>query len=339
MIGIDLELRGCTVLIAGSKSGSKNTALRFQAEGATVLTADGPFQAIQLLEQAGLLVICDAEPLRFASVVQAARIPVMHLGPATRAGSITLLGGGPGALDLLTLRGVRALAEAEIVFADRLGPAAHLPALAPQAQIVDVGKLPGHHKLTQRDIEALMIEAARGGAAVVRLKGGDPFVFGRGFEEIAAATAAGIPISVIPGLSSCITVPAAAGIPVTARGVNTMFTVVSAHDPLSDAQLDHLAKLGGSIVILMGMGTIEQTVAGLHRVGMDPQMPCAIVESGTTDIQRTSCTRLAHLAETARGHSNPAVIVIGEVAGLPATLVNAAAQEEPATLAAQLEVA
>ena len=328
MIGIDLELRGCTVLIAGSRSGSKNTAKRFEAEGATVLAAEEPFEAIQLLEQAGMLVICDADPLRFTSLVQAACIPVIRLRPTPESGSITLLGGGPGALDLLTLRGVRALAEAEIVFADRLGPAAHLPELAPQADIIDVGKRPGHHKLTQRDIEAQIIDAARGGSRVVRLKGGDPFVFGRGFEEVAAATAAGIPVSVIPGLSSCITVPAAAGIPVTARGVNTMFTVVSAHDPLSDAQLEHLSKLGGSIVILMGMGTVEQTAAGLRRVGMDPRMPCAIIESGTTDIQRTSCTRLAELADTARGHANPAVIVIGEVAGLPASL-----------LAQQLEVA
>lgn len=339
MIGIDLELTGCTVLIAGSKSGSNKAVKRFKSQGATVLTAQEPFTAIQLLEQASLLVICDAEPDRFASVTQASRIPVMHLEPTSQTGSITLLGGGPGALDLLTLRGVHALADAEVIFADRLGPAEHLPLLAPQAKIIDVGKLPGHHKLTQREIEAQMIETARGGANVVRLKGGDPFVFGRGYEEITAATAAGIPVNVIPGLSSCLTVPAVAGIPVTARGINTMFTVVSAHDPLTDIQLEHLSKLGGSIVILMGMGTIEQTVAGLHRVGMDGQMPCAIIESGTTQKQRTSYTQLDKLAQTARGHSNPAVIVIGQVAGLPATLASIAVQDEPGLLAPQLEVA
>jgi len=332
MIGIDLELSQCMVLIAGSRSASKTTADRFSAEGCSLLFAEDAQQALGQLEQAGLLVICDHRPERFDQVAAEAKVPVLRAAPSAATGSITLLGGGPGALDLMTLRGVRALAEAEVVFADRLGPSEHLAVLAPQATIIDAGKLPGHHKLTQRQIEARMIEAAQAGAKVVRLKGGDPFVFGRGFEEVAAATAAKIPVSVIPGLSSCITVPAAAGIPVTARGVNTMFTVVSGHDPLSEQQLEQLAKLGGTIVILMGMGTIEQTVSGLLRVGMAKDMPCAIVQSGTTDIQRTSHAPLSSLAEVARAHSNPAVIVIGEVAQLPQSLLDAvpAASTEPA---------
>lgn len=329
MIGIDLDLASCAVLLAGSKSGSKNTAARYRAEGCEVLIAEEPEQIPALSAHAGLLVICDGAPQRFAAAAHAARLPIIHAAPAAATGSITLLGGGPGALDLITLRGLRALAEAEIVFADRLGPGEHLAVLAPQARIIDAGKLPGHHKLTQREIEAQMIAAARTGAKVVRLKGGDPFVFGRGFEEVAAATAAGIEVTVIPGLSSCITVPAAAGIPVTARGVATMFTVVSAHDPLTDAQLGHLAGLGGSIVILMGMGTIEQTAAGLRRVGMDAQMPCAIIQCGTTRAQRTTHARLSQLPAAARHHANPAVIVIGEVAGLPASLASTALAHEP----------
>jgi len=324
MIGIDLELSQCTVLIVGSKSASKTTADRFLAEGCTLLFAQDAQLAQQLLGQASLLVICDHHPERFDQLAAEAKIPVLRAAPAATTGTITLLGGGPGALDLLTLRAVRALAEAEVVFADRLGPSEHLALLAPQATIVDAGKLPGHHKLTQREIEARMIQAAQAGAKVVRLKGGDPFVFGRGFEEVAAATAAKIPVNVIPGLSSCITVPAAAGIPVTARGVNTMFTVVSGHDPISDNQLEQLAKLGGTIVILMGMGTIEQTVSGLLRVGMSQDMPCAIVQSGTTEVQSTSHAPLSSLAAAARAHSNPAVIVIGEVAALPQSLLSAA---------------
>ena len=324
MIGIDLELSQCMVLIAGSRSASSTTAERFRAEGCTLLFAEDAPQALEQLGQAGLLVICDPDPQRFEQVVAAAKVPVLRAAPSTATGSITLLGGGPGALDLMTLRGVRALAAAQVVFADRLGPSEHLSVLAPHAKIIDAGKLPGHHKLTQRQIEAMMIEAAQAGAKVVRLKGGDPFVFGRGFEEVAAATAAKIPVSVIPGLSSCITVPAAAGIPVTARGVNTMFTVVSGHDPLTTGQLEHLAKLGGTIVILMGMGTIEQTVSGLLQVGMPADMPCAIVQSGTTQVQSTSHAPLSKLAAAARSHSNPAVIVIGEVADLPQSLLNAA---------------
>lgn len=328
MIGVDLELAQCMVLIVGNRTANRTVTERFLAQGSTLLFAEDPQQAAELIGQAGLLVVCDAEPERFDAVVSTARIPVMRAQPAAPAGSITLLGGGPGALDLMTLRGVRALAEAEVIYADRLGPSEHLAVLAPQAKIIDAGKLPGHHKLTQREIEAQMIQSAKAGAKVVRLKGGDPFVFGRGFEEVAAATEANVPVSVIPGLSSCITVPGAAGIPVTARGVNTMFTVVSGHDPLSLDQLEHLAKLGGSIVILMGMGTVEQTVSGLLQVGMPKDMPCAIIQSGTTDIQRTSHTQLDQLAGTARNHSNPAVIVIGEVAALPQSLVQAVPTEQ-----------
>lgn len=328
MIGVDLDLSQSVVLVLGNQGANKHVTQRFEAHGCTVLVADSEQQAAQLTGQANLLVVCDADPQRFDEMVAAAKLPVMRAQPSTGAGSITLLGGGPGALDLLTLRGVRALAEAEIVYADRLGPSEHLAVLAPQAKIVDVGKLPGHHKLTQREIEAQMIAAAQGGAKVVRLKGGDPYVFGRGFEEVAAATKAKVPVSVVPGLSSCITVPGAAGIPVTARGVNTMFTVVSGHDPLGLDQLEQLSKLGGSIVILMGMGTIEQTVSGLLQVGMAKDMPCAIIQSGTTEVQRTSHTQLESLAATAREHSNPAVIVIGEVAALPQSLLQAVPTEQ-----------
>ncbi|WP_159612434.1 uroporphyrinogen-III C-methyltransferase [Glutamicibacter sp. JC586] len=327
MIGIDLELSQCVVLVLGNQSANKTVAKRLSAQGCTLLFAEEPAQGLELIGQASLLMICDAAPQRFDEVVSNARIPVMRSEPSPATGTITLLGGGPGALDLLTLRGVRALAEAEIIYADRLGPSEHLALLAPQAKIIDAGKLPGHHKLTQREIEAQMIASAQSGAKVLRLKGGDPYVFGRGFEEVAAATKAGVPVSVIPGLSSCITVPGAAGIPVTARGVNTMFTVVSGHDPLGVEQLEQLSKLGGSIVILMGMGTIEQTVSGLLQVGMAKDMPCAIIQSGTTEAQSTSHATLDGLAAMARSHSNPAVIVIGEVAALPQSLLQAVPTE------------
>ncbi len=238
------------------------------------------------------------------------------------SGRISLVGGGPGALDLLTLRAARVLSEADVVFYDRLGPGKHLSELAPHARLVDVGKTPGHHKVSQREIEQRMIEAASAGAHVVRLKGGDPYVFGRGYEEVHAARAAGLEVDVIPGLSSSIAVPAAAGIPVTSRSVTTSFTVISGHDPLSDEQLTHLAALGSTIVVLMGMGTLEHTCAGLLRRGLVASTPCAIIEQGCTESQRTLHSTLGSLATDARAHhcANPAVIVIGEVAALPLAL-------------------
>lgn len=325
MIGNNLCVQDSVVMLAGALSGSRQAAAHLTARGARIVAVPSPQAGLDALERANLLVICDSTPQRFHALRAAAKLrglPVIELEPAAAHGSITLVGGGPGAMDLLTLAAVKALAQADVVFVDRLGPADMVPVLAPQASIVDVGKRPGHHKLPQTQIEEQMISAAREGLQVIRLKGGDPFVFGRGFEEMASATRAGIPVSVIPGLSSCITVPAAAGIPVTARGVNRVFSVISGHDPLEESQLTQLTGLGGTIVILMGMGTLEMTVAGFLAHGMSPDMPCAIVESGTTGSQRTTHATLASLARTARvrGCRNPAVIVIGEVAALPQTL-------------------
>ncbi|WP_404286919.1 uroporphyrinogen-III C-methyltransferase [Glutamicibacter arilaitensis] len=326
MSGLAFEVTGCTLLLAGDSCGARRAAEHFTAQGAHVLSVDTSAAGRAVLDTASLLVICDASPERFQSLRESAQrggLPVLIRQPVAETGQITLVGGGPGALDLLTVRAVTALADADIVFVDRLGPGDLVGRLAPQAVIVDVGKQPGHHKVTQSQIEERMLVAAQAGSNVVRLKGGDPFVFGRGFEEMAAASKAGIAISVVPGLSSCITVPAAAGIPVTARGVNRVFSVISGHDPLEERQLEQLTGLGGTIIILMGMGTLESTVSGLLRQGMATTMPCAIIESGTTGDQRTTFATLATLTESsrARGCANPAVIVIGEVAALPQKLL------------------
>ncbi|MCW4465756.1 uroporphyrinogen-III C-methyltransferase [Glutamicibacter sp. MNS18] len=319
-----LHLAGCTVLLAGERVAARHAGRQLEAESAVVHRVSNDWEGLARLRHAGLLVICDKDPARFALLTAAAHsrgIPVSIREPSPLAGSLTLVGGGPGALDLLTLRAVTALQRADVVFHDRLGPGQHLHELAPQAQLVDVGKQPGHHKVTQRQIEEQMIAAALKGQQVARLKGGDPFVFGRGFEEVAAATAAGISVHVVPGLSSAISVPAAAGIPVTSRSIARGFTVISGHDPFSDGELDHLAGLGASIVILMGMGTLEHTVAGLLR-RMPAQTACAIVEQGTTARQKTTHATLSTLTARAREEhcANPAVIVIGEVARLPLTL-------------------
>jgi len=241
-----------------------------------------------------------------------AGIPVASEPAAGESGQVTLVGGGPGTLELLTIGAVNALRDADVVFYDRLAPYAELARLT-SAELVDVGKRPGHHKVAQCDIETLMVDAALTGKNVVRLKGGDPYVFGRGGEEVSACVQAGVPVRVISGVTSAISVPAAAGIPVTHREVSHMFTVVSGHAPLTEKEHTHLAGLGGTIVVLMGIGTLPQLAAGLRRAGMDPAMPMAVVERGYRPGQRTTIAELGTIETAAAGCTNPAVLVIGEV--------------------------
>lgn len=233
-----------------------------------------------------------------------------------RSGHITLVGGGPGPTDLLTLRAAKALAAADVVYFDRLGPTEDLATLAPRATFVDVGKTPGHHKVPQEEITARMIDGARNGLHVVRLKGGDPFVFGRGGEEMAGAVAAGIPVTVVPGISSAISVPGAAGIPVTHRNVSHLFTVVSGHAPLAAHEYTHLAGLGGTIVVLMGIGTLPALIAGLRLAGLANVTPIAVVENGFSHAQRTTTATLDSIVDASSTCRNPAVIVIGDVVNL-----------------------
>jgi uroporphyrin-III C-methyltransferase len=204
------------------------------------------------------------------------------------------------------------------VLYDRLAPHDNLAELVPNALLIDVGKTPGRHPVDQGEIERLLVAHARTGATVVRLKGGDPYVFGRGGEEALACREAGIPVTVIPGVSSAVSVPAAAGIPLTQRGVSHLFTVVSGHAPLSDREHEHLAGLGGTIVVLMGVGTLPTLSAGLLRFAMPAETPVAIVERGYSAGQRTTIATLGTVVhESARaGVSSPAVVVIGEVVAL-----------------------
>lgn len=252
----------------------------------------------------------------------------------TRTGHITLVGGGPGPADLLTLRAAKALAAADVVYFDRLGPTEDLAQLAPRARFVDVGKTPGLHKVPQADITARMIDDARMGLQVLRLKGGDPFVFGRGGEEMAGAVAAGISVSMIPGISSAIAVPGAAGIPVTHRNVSHLFTVVSGHAPLTANEFTHLAGLGGTIVVLMGIGTLPSLVAGLRLAGLAGDTPVAVVERGFSPTQVTTTSTLAGIVAASSACRNPAVIVIGEVVALSGELGVSIPQLDAALLSA-----
>lgn len=243
----------------------------------------------------------------------AARPDMLAGHEAKVGGHVTLVGGGPGADDLITVAGARALLEADVVLYDRLAPHDHLSTLAPNAELINVGKTPGHHPVSQDEIESLMLHHAARGLRVARLKGGDPYVFGRGSEEVLACQAAGIPVTVIPGVTSAIAVPAAAGIPLTHREVSRMFTVVSGHAPLSESELEHLAGLGSTIVVLMGVGTLPSIAQGLVRHGAPADLPVAVIERGFSDQQATTLTTLGSVVADAAGIHSPAVIVIGDV--------------------------
>ena len=200
--------------------------------------------------------------------------------PAPSSGQVTLVGGGPGRTSLLTLEACAALRQADVVFFDRLAPTEDLDELAAGAELVDVGKTPYHHPVSQSAISEELVTRARRGQSVVRLKGGDPFVFGRGGEEMLACVEAGVPVRIVPGISSALSVPGACGIPVTHREVSRSFTVISGHTPPEPHELEALVRLGGTIVVLMGIGSLPQTMAGLSRAGLAADTPAAVVERG-----------------------------------------------------------
>ncbi|WP_081882425.1 uroporphyrinogen-III C-methyltransferase [Cryobacterium sp. MLB-32] len=245
----------------------------------------------------------------------------MNAAESGTSGRVTLVGGGPGAAGLLTIAAVQALFEAEVVLFDRLAPTDDLPALAPHALLIDVGKRPGNHAISQGDIEQLIVQHALAGSRVVRLKGGDPYIFGRGSEEVLACHMRGIPVTVISGVTSAISVPATAGIPLTHRGMSHAFTVISGHAPLTERELQGLVLLDSTIVVLMGVGTLPTLTQGLLRHGMTTDMPVAIIERGFSATQRTTIADLGTiLGEAARASvASPAVLVIGEVVRLAFT--------------------
>jgi uroporphyrin-III C-methyltransferase/precorrin-2 dehydrogenase/sirohydrochlorin ferrochelatase len=230
-------------------------------------------------------------------------------------GKVALVGGGPGDPGLITVRGRRLLAQADVVVVDHLGPRALLDELAPDVQVIEAGKQRANHTLSQEQINELLVSLAQQGKFVVRLKGGDPFVFGRGGEEMLACAAAGVPCEVVPGVTSAVAVPAAAGIPVTHRAISRQFTVATAHDELDWRAL--VANLG-TLVLLMGASRIDHIAGSLVAAGAPADLPVAVVENGTTATQRTTRATLGTIAGVAArlGVRAPAVIVVGQVAAL-----------------------
>jgi uroporphyrin-III C-methyltransferase/precorrin-2 dehydrogenase/sirohydrochlorin ferrochelatase len=232
---------------------------------------------------------------------------------------VALVGAGPGDPELITVKGRRLLRAAEVVVADRLIPGALLSELRADAEFVDAAKIPYGPSAVQDEINRILVDRARAGKFVVRLKGGDPYVFGRGGEEALACARAGVPVTVVPGVTSAIAAPAGAGIPVTHRGVAHEFTVVSGHvppdDPASLVEWPALARMRGTLVVLMGLRNLPAIVDTLVAGGRDPDTPAALVQDASTDGQRVLRGRLGSIAAdaAAAGIRPPATAVIGDV--------------------------
>jgi uroporphyrin-III C-methyltransferase len=240
-----------------------------------------------------------------------------------RVGTVSLVGAGPGDPELMTVRAVHSLQRAEVVVYDRLIDPRILDHAPAWAERIFVGKAAGRASMSQRDIERVLIEQALDGRSVVRLKGGDPFLFGRGGEEVEALAAAGIPHEVVPGVSSALAVPASAGIPVTHRRLASSLTVITGHeDPdkfESSIDWEWAARAPGTLVILMGLERVDSICRRLMDEGRSADTPAAVVAAGTLPQQRSVFASLSVLSDSVleAGLRSPAIIVVGEVAAFP----------------------
>jgi uroporphyrinogen III methyltransferase/synthase len=230
--------------------------------------------------------------------------------------TVYLVGGGPGDPGLITVRGAEVLARADVVVYDRLSVASLLDLAPPAAERISVGKAPGRASLPQAEINALLVERGKAGQEVVRLKGGDPFLFARGGEEVTALRAAGVPFEIVPGVTSAVAVPAYAGVPVTHRGLASSFTIVTGQEGEAGIPVDWeaVARVGGTIAVLMGVAKREEIARRLMAGGLSADTPVAAVTWGTRPEQRTCRTTLGRLA--GEPIESPAVLVIGAVATL-----------------------
>lgn len=319
---LDVDVAGRRVVVLGDRRDARRVVRRYTAAGAQVTSARPDSSSLDRLVQSAWLVVTvglpRAQSARVRRLTTAVGVLTVEEPAASARGIVTLVGGGPGFTELLTLAACTALREADVVYYDRLAPTDDLARLAPGAELVDVGKTPYHHQISQDRISELLILRAQRGDGVVRLKGGDPFVFGRGGEELHACAAAGVDVRVVPGVSSAVAVPAAAGIPVTHRGISRTFTVISGHVLPTSAEFRALAGLGGTIVILMGVANAAAIAVGLRSAGLPDTTPAAVVERGFSASQRTTHTTLAWLGDDVRRLDvvAPAVLVVGEVTRL-----------------------
>jgi uroporphyrin-III C-methyltransferase/precorrin-2 dehydrogenase/sirohydrochlorin ferrochelatase len=255
-----------------------------------------------------------------AEGIETGQLPIRptRIDPRPSIGSVHLVGGGPGSPGLLTVRGRHLLSLADVVVVDRLAPRAVLAHLSDEVEIIDCGKTPGNHLMTQDEINAVLINRAKQGLQVVRLKGGDPFIFGRGSEEALACQMNGIPFEVVPGVTSAASVPAAAGIPLTHRGVSRAFTVLTGHEGFHP----DIKDLDQTYVVLMGVDQLERLTTTFIDAGWAKNTPVAIIERGWTSSQRTTVGILSGIAEQSVNENvmSPAVVVVGNVVNIRSQL-------------------
>jgi uroporphyrin-III C-methyltransferase / precorrin-2 dehydrogenase / sirohydrochlorin ferrochelatase len=333
----DGDLAGAWYAIAATDDAHVNAAVIAEADRHRIfcvradIAVEGSAVTPASFDYAGLSVgvLAGGEHRRSAAIRSAIR-EALQQGVITAEsadvvrGGVALIGGGPGDPELITVRGRRLLAQADVVVADRLAPPELLAELPPHVEVIDAAKIPYGRAMAQDAINDVMIERARAGRFVVRLKGGDPFVFARGYEEVLACAEAGIPVTVVPGVTSAIAVPASAGVPVTHRGLNHEFVVVSGHlapeHPESLVNWDALAAMSGTIVLLMAVERIELFADVLLKGGRPADTPVIVVQQGTTSAEHTLRATLADVAEKVRseGIRPPAIIVIGTVAAFGA---------------------
>jgi len=326
----ELSFTGLSVLLARVVPHTVATVHALLRDGARVTVAaelaDLPTSLRDLAERGLVALDAEADPAAYDIVLRAdvSTAPAAaDLTVATETvGSVTLLGGGLGDPGLLTVAGIEAIRQADVIVHDRLAPLSALRHARDDVQVIDVGKIPRGDFTPQERINDVIVEHALAGRNVLRFKGGDNFVFGRGGEEAEACAARGIPVAVIPGISSSIAAPALAGIPVTHRTLVQGFTVVSGHvapgDPRSTLDWGAIARSNTTIVILMGVATLGVVAETLVSEGMSAQTPAAVVADAGLPSMRTARAPLAQIAETCarEGIGAPAVVVIGEVAAL-----------------------
>ena len=329
----DGDLEGAWYVIAATDDPDVNAAIVAEAESRHVfcvradVAREGTAVTPASFDYEGLSVgvLAGGEHRRSAAIRSAIHEALQQgliavEAPGVVHGGVALVGGGPGDAELITVRGRRLLAHADVVVADRLAPQELLAELSPEVEVIDAAKIPYGRAMAQDAINDVLIDRAKAGKFVVRLKGGDPFVFARGYEEVIACADAGVPVTVVPGVTSAIAVPALAGVPVTHRGVSHEFVVVSGHlapgHPESLVNWDALAAMSGTIVLLMAVERIELFAKALLEGGRPADTPVLVVQQGTTTAQRTLRATLDDAAERIRedGIRPPAIIVIGSVA-------------------------
>jgi uroporphyrin-III C-methyltransferase / precorrin-2 dehydrogenase / sirohydrochlorin ferrochelatase len=302
----------CVRADAAPDGTARTPAVARSGEVVVAVSSDDPVRSVRIRN-------------RISTLLDRSELPVRR-SRREGVGRVTLVGGGPGDPGLITVEGRALVADADVLVVDRLAPRGLLDTVDDDVEVIDVGKAPYRHGATQQEINELLVDRAGRGLHVVRLKGGDPFVLGRGGEEVAACTAAGVPVHVVPGVTSALAGPAMAGIPLTHRGIAADFAVVSAHlDPThTGSTVDWAALASGpaTLVLLMAMERLESVCQTLIGHGRSADTPAAVVQEATTPAQRTLTSTLGSLADDVRqaGMGSPAVVVVGEVVRLARTV-------------------